>query len=513
MSKNNKDRNNNKNSKILKSIEKIGNALPHPFMIFIILSIFIMIISHFLQGTSVDFVNGRTGETEIVEVISLLNKDGINWMLNNMVSNFINFAPLGIVLVAMLGVSIAEWSGLIETALKKLLLGANPKILTPIVIFAAVMSNVAGDVGYVVVIPLGAMLFAEAGRNPLAGLAAAFAGVSAGFSANLIIGATDAQLSGITQTAIDSVGIDYTINATSNWFFMAVAAIMIIIIGTLITEKITIPNLGVYTGDLKIEKSKVTNAENKGLRNAGISLILFFLVLGLLTIPENALFRTLDESTGKMTLTTFLGQGIIGVIFFGFLIPSIVYGITTKKITSTKDMAVGFTEGMTSMSGFIFLAFFAAQFVKYFEYTNIATIISVNGALFLEKIGLTGIPLIIAFILLSAFLNLFLGSASAKWAIMAPIFVPMLFGVGLSPSLAQAAFRIGDSTTNIITPLMNYFAMIVVFAQKYDKKSGIGTVTSMMLPYSMILLLSWIALIIIFFVFNIPLGPGSFVAV
>ncbi|WP_100065321.1 AbgT family transporter [Miniphocaeibacter massiliensis] len=499
-------------SKFLRRIEKIGNAMPHPFMIFIIMSIAIMVISYFLQGTSVDFVNGRTGEKEVVEVVTLLNKDGINWMLNNMVDNFVSFAPLGVVLVAMLGVSISEWSGLIETALKKLLLGANPKILTPIIIFSGVMANVAGDVGYIVVIPLGALLFAEAGRNPIAGLAAAFAGVSAGFSANLLFGATDAQLSAITQTAADAVGLDVSITATSNWYFMAASAFMIVIIGTLITEKITVPTLGKYTGDFVVEKSEVTPLQSKGLRNAGIALLLIIIVIAICVIPENALFKTLDDN-GDLSLKAFLSQGIIGIIFFVFLIPSIVYGITTKKIKTTKDMAEGFTEGMKSMGGFIFLAFFAAQFVKYFEYTHIATIISVKGAHFLESVGFTGIPLIIAFIILSSFLNLFLGSASAKWAIMAPIFIPMLFGVGLSPSLAQAAYRIGDSSTNIITPLMNYFAMIVVFAQKYDKKSGVGTIISTMLPYSFILLISWIILLIIFYVFNIPLGPGTFIQV
>lgn len=505
-----KDKNQNEPKGFLKKVEKIGNALPHPSMIFVILCAIIIVISHFAAkyGAPVTYFDAKAGEEITTQAVSLLTRDGIYFMFNDMVSNFTGFAPLGVVLVTMLGVGVAEWTGLIETSLKKLLAGANPKILTALIVFAGVISNIASDAGYVVVIPLGAILFAEAGRHPIAGLAAAFAGVSAGFSANLVIGATDPMLSGITNEALTSAQMNYQIAPTANWFFMFASTFLIVILGTLVTHNIVEKNLGEYKGTYTKDDSSITDLENKGLRNAGIVLLIMLAISALLMFPENALFKSLDQY-GDFNLNGFLSKGFIGLIFLLFLFPAIAYGKTTGKIKTTDDLAKAFASGMTSMAGFLVLAFFAAQFVSYFNYTNLGTILSVRGAELLQRLNFTGLPLVVAFVLLSAFLNLFMGSASAKWAIMAPVFIPMMAKVGLSPELTQAAYRIGDSTTNIISPLMNYFAMVVVFAKRYDEDSGIGTIISTMLPYSMIFLLGWIALLVVWFVFNIPLGPGA----
>lgn len=497
----------------LKSVERLGNALPHPAMIFVILSIIIAIVSAIVAslGTTVTYFDAKAGKEITIEAISLLNADGLRYVFNSAVSNFTGFAPLGTVLVAMLGVGVAEWSGLLEISLKKLLTGANPRLLTVVVVFAGVISNIASNAGYVVVIPLGAIVFANAGRHPIAGLAAAFAGVSGGFSANLVLGTTDPLLAGITNEALRSVGIDYQIAPTANWYFMMASTILITILGTLVTEKIVEKNLGTYTGEYAPDKSEVSPLETKALKNAGISLMIFVVIMGFLMFPQNALFRTLDEETGKMTLDVFMKSGLMVMILLLFFIPGVAFGKTTGKIKDSRDIVKAMTSAMESMGAYLVLIFFASQFVKYFNYTNLGTIISVKGADLLQSIGFTGLPLIIAFVILSAFLNLFMGSASGKWGIMAPIFVPMMMRLNLSPELTQAAYRIGDSITNIITPLMSYFAMIVMFAQKYDEESGLGTLISTMLPYSIVFLIGWTALMAVWYLLDLPLGPGAFI--
>ena len=419
------------------------------------------------------------------------------------------FAPIGTVLVAMLGVGVSENSGLFSATLKSLLSDVSPTLLTVAVVFTGIMSNIASDAGYVVVIPLGAMIFAAAGRNPLAGIAAAFAGVSGGFSANLLLGTTDPLLTNITNEALKAVGMDLKIAVTCNYYFLFASTFLITIVGTFVTTKIVEKNLGEYKGTYKADHKPLTDLEKKGLRNALISLIIFVIIMALMMFPKNAPLKSIDENTGFLNLNKFLEYGLIPAMMLLFLVPGYVYGKTVGTIKSSHDLIDAMTKSMAGMGGFLVLAFFAAQFVEYFSKTNLALILAKNGAEFLQSIHLKGLPLLLMFILLTAFLNLFMGSASAKWAIMAPIFVPMMAELGLSPALTQVAYRIGDSSTNIITPLMSYFAMIVVFMQKYDKDAGLGTLTSMMLPYSLAFLLSWSGLMIIWYLLGLPLGPGA----
>ena len=432
----------------LKGVEVVGNKLPHPAIIFAILSVIVIIVSYFAakSGMSVTYFDAKAGEEVTKEAVSLLNWDGLRYIFNSATDNYTGFAPLGTVLVAMLGVGVAENSGLFDSTLKKLLSNVNPTVLSATVVFAGVMSNIASDAGYLVVVPLGALIFANAGRHPLAGIAAAFAGVSGGFSANLILGTTDPLLTNITNEALRAGGIDMELAATCNWYFLFVSTFLITIVGTLVTNKIVEKNLGEYHGTYQVDENPLTELEIKGLRNALIALIIFVAIMAFLMFPAGAPFRELEEGKNAMTLKHFLGHGLI---------------------------------------------------------------LAKNGADFLESIGLNGLPLLLMFILLSAFLNLFMGSASAKWAIMAPIFVPMMYNLGLSPALTQVAYRIGDSSTNIITPLMSYFAMIVVFMQKYDKDSGLGTLTSMMLPYSMCFLVGWSLLMIVWYLVGLPVGPEA----
>ncbi|MGP1444177.1 MAG: AbgT family transporter [Treponema sp.] len=504
-------------SGFLKGVEKIGNKLPHPAMLFFILSIVVVIVSALAEtfGAPVTYFDAKKGKDVTIKALSLLNVEGFRYMLNSATKNFTGFAPLGTVLVAMLGIGVAEWTGLINTSLKKLLSNINPRLLTAVVVFAGIMSNIASDAGYVVVIPLGAIVFANAGRHPLAGLAAAFAGVSGGFSANLLLGTTDPLLTGITIEALHNAGIDISLDPTCNWYFMIVSTFLLTIVGTLITEQIVEKNLGTYNGDYKPDDMPVSAEETKALKLAGISILIITILLvigmfGLPGLPSLAILSEIDPKTGASSLSNFMHGGLLPAILILFLVPGLVYGKTLGKIKKSNDLVKGMTHGMSSMGGYLVLAFFAAQFVSYFGKTNLGTIISVNGANFLKSIGFTGLPLIIAFVIISAFLNLFIGSASAKWGIMAPIFVPMMVNLGLSPALTQVAYRIGDSSTNIITPLMSYFAMIVVFVKKYDEDAGLGTLISMMLPYSIAFLLSWLVLMIIWYVTGLPLGPGAF---
>lgn len=513
MSQKHKPANSAKGRGLLGKVETLGNKLPHPVVIFIMLAIILIAISELAAraGLNVTYFDPRTGEDTTVQAVSLFNGTGLSYIFTNAVSNFTGFAPLGTVLVAMLGVGVAEWSGLIGNALKKLIKSVPHALLTAVVVFAGIISNIASDAGYVVVIPLGAIVFAGAGRHPIAGLAAAFAGVSGGFSANLLIGPTDALLTGITNAALDSAGVNYQMAVTGNWYFMIASTFVLTIVGTWLTDRIIEPRLGEYTGSFMPDDAPLTEGENRGLRNAGLALLAFVILMGFLMVPANAPLRSLNEATGQMTLDNFLSHGLIFAIFLLFTIPGIVYGKTVGKLNNSHDFVESMTESMKSMGGYIVLAFFAAQFINYFAYTNLGTILSVNGAEFLESIGFTGMPLIVAFIVVAAFMDLFLGSASAKWAIMAPIFVPMMFQLGLTPELTQTAYRIADSVVNIITPLMSYFPMVLVFMQRYDKKSGLGTLISTMLPYSIAFFFAWVGLLIIWYVFGLPLGPGAFV--
>ncbi|MGL5478717.1 MAG: AbgT family transporter [Clostridium sp.] len=498
---------------ILNGIEKVGNALPHPATIFILLCAGLVLLSAVLakMGVNVTYTGVDSHTMEVKEmtanVISLLSPDGIRFMFESAVSNFTGFAPLGTVLVALLGVGVAEGTGLIGTLLRKLVTSTPKRLITVVVVFAGIISNIASDAGYVILIPLGAIVFLSFGRHPLAGLAAAFAGVSGGFSANIIFGPTDALLSGISQEAAASVVPGYEVGIASNWYFLIASTVLITIVGTIITEKIVEPRLGEYKGKKQIEKVEgISKEEKRGLLFSGVALLIFAIFMAILVVPEGSPLR--NPETGEILKSPFMSS-MVAIISLAFMIPGIAFGIGKGEIRNDKQVVSLMSKSMASMGGYIVLVFFAAQFVAYFNYTKIGTVVAVNGADFLKNIGLTGVPLIIAFIAVSAFINLFMGSASAKWAIMAPVFIPMFMDLGYTPELIQMAYRIGDSSTNIISPLMTYFALIVAFAEVYDEDTGIGTLISTMVPYSIGFLICWSILLVAWFLLGLPLGPGA----
>lgn len=499
-------------NKFLDFVEAGGNKLPHPVTLFFILCLVIVAVSWICakMGASVTYtaLDRKTMEIseQTLEVKSLLSAEGIRYIFNSMVTNFTGFAPLGTVLVALIGIGVCEGSGLMSAVLRKVVTSTPKKAITAVVVLLGVMSNIASDAGYVVLVPLGALIFLSFKRHPLAGLAAAFAGVSGGFSANLLLSTTDPLLSGLTTEAARLMRPDYFVNPASNYYFMFVSTFIITIIGTFITERIVEPRLGEYKGEVEdTHAGDLTDLERKGLRAATISVVVYIAIMLVLMLPQNAILRE------NGLLKSFTSHGLVPALMFFFLIPGLVYGRVTKKINSDKDIANMMGKALAGMGGYLALVFVSAQFVAYFNYTHLGTYIAVEGAAGLEAIGFTGLPLIIGFILVSAFINLFMGSASAKWAIMAPVFVPMLMQLGYSPEFTQVAYRIGDSSTNIISPLMSYFAMIVAFAQKYDKDSGMGTLISIMLPYSICFLIGWTLLLVVWYTFNLPIGPDAFI--
>lgn len=502
-------------AKSLVGIETVGNKLPNPAAIFVILSLIVIVISEIAArvGLNAEYLGFRDGQQTMMNVkaVSLMNTDGIRVMFTKAVGNFTSFAPLGTVLVAMLGVGVADSTGLIGVALKALVLRTPKRIISAVVVFAGIMSNMASDAGYVILIPLGAMIFMSMGRHPLAGLAAGFAGVSAGFSANIVISTLDPLLSGISTSAAQIINSDYVVIPTSNYYFMLASVPFLTIIGAIITDKIVEPMLGEYKGKIIAtdDNMGISAEEKKGLKWAFVSGAIFFIIMAICVIPTNGILR---GPNGEFLTSPFI-SAIVPIMALAFFIPGVCYGIPTGTIKGHKDVIKYMSDAMSSMGLYMVLSFFAAQFVFYFSYSNLGTILSVNGAEFLKNSGFTGIQLVIAFVIVTAFLNLFIGSASAKWSIMAPVFIPMLMQIGYTPEFVQLTYRIGDSVTNIISPLLPYFAMVIVFANKYDvegeEPAGLGTIVSMMLPYSMIFLVFWTLLLIIWFMIGLPIGIGG----
>ena len=492
----------NRFARVLDNIEVVGNKLPHPATLFLMMAVLVALLSWWASAVGLQATHPATGE--VIAVKNLLSADGIRWIYTNVESNFVKFPPLALVLVIMVGIGVAEGSGLFTVLVRQLVLGAPPKLITAAIVTAGIFSHLASEVGYVILIPLGAMIFHALGRHPMAGFAAAFAGVSAGFGSNFLIGSVDPILAGLSTSAAQIIDPAININPMVNYYFMVVSAIMVIVVGTWITEKIVEPRLGKYSGnEAALEIEQITPLEKKGLRWAGVGTLIFIAVMAWTIIPENGLFR--DPDTGGILKSPFFSGIIVGLLLL-FFVPGIIYGIIVKTIKNDKDVVKHMTSSMQGMGGYIVLVFFAAQFIYWFNYSNLGLVVAIDGAQFLSQIGFTGIPLILSFLLLSAFLNMFMGSASAKWAIMAPVFVPMFMILGYHPGLTQAAFRIGDSVTNVITPMMSYFALIVTYAQRYDEKNGIGTIISLMIPYTVIFMLVWAVIMTIWMLLGIPVG-------
>ncbi len=501
--------------RILTRVASVGNRLPDPLTFFVLLTLMVVLASVIFDGASAEVMQ-RTGKVEVKTVGSLLSSEGIRWMFLNAIKNFINFAPLGPVLAVMIGIGIAERTGFITMGLRVLVASVPRSLITATLVFAGVMSSMVADAGYVVLTPLGAVLFAGLGRHPLAGLAAAFAGVSGGFSANLLVTGLDPLLARLTDQAAKTIDPDYAVTAVSNYYFMVASTFLITIVGTLVTVKVVEPMLGKWNPEDGEEGAAAQSAgepsaeERRAFKVSMVVAVVMAVLIAMLAILESSPLRDVitPQQPAVDALHSFF-ESIEILILLLFMVPGIVYGVMMGKIKNDKDLAKMASAAMAAMGAYIVLAFVAGQFVAYFNHTNLGSVTAVKGADLLKTLGLTGIPLILAFMVVAMMMNLFVGSASAKWAFMAPIFVPMLMMMGISPEAVQASYRVGDSVTNIITPLMPYLPIIIVFAQKYDRKAGLGTLIAAMLPYSVAFAIAWTIMLIAWLLLGVPLGPGA----
>ncbi len=497
-------------AKALDLIEIAGNKLPDPAILFLVLMIVVWLLSALMANMTFTEIDPRTGEA--VDIINQLTGPALAEFLASMVSVFMGFAPLGIVLVAMLGVGVAEHSGFINAGLKYLLSLTPSKLLTPMLILVAIVSHTATDAGYVLVIPLGGVIFYAAGRHPLAGIAAAFAGVSGGFSANFVPSGIDPLLQGFTQAAARIIDPVIELNPLNNWFFTSASCLLIVGLGWYLTDKIVEPRLNrTAPVDKDIEDEPKMDAleshEKKAFWFSSAAMIVGLLGLFLWVYPENSAMRSPQGDVASFAAP--LMKSIVPLIFLVFLLPGVIYGFMVKTYKDSKDLIASMSKAMSGMSYYVVMAFFCALFIDAFGKSNIGALLALKGASGLQAMELPAEVTIVGIVVLTAFVNLMVGSASAKWALIGPIMVPMLMQLNISPDLTQAAYRVGDSVSNIVTPLMPYFPLVVVFCQRYVKKTGIGTLVAMMIPYSAVFLVSWTIFLIIYWKLGIPLGLQS----
>lgn len=510
-------------------VERTGNRLPDPVFIFLWLIAALIVISVLasLLGWSALHpaeVDEATGAPRTISAISLLSAENIARLWVDMPETFTHFHPLGYVLVVMLGAGVAERAGLFGTAMRAGVRNAPKALLTPIVALVAMMGNLAADAAYVVLIPLAGVIFAAAGRHPIAGIGAGFAGVSGGFSANLLPGQLDALLFGITEAAIEAVFGEWQANIAGNWYFIAAMTVVFLPVIWYVTDKIIEPRLGRYIppsaaertaagqpGENEAVDAPLTPVERKGLGRAGLAAL--FVVALWIFFAVGPGTPLIDETAAAEARLTPFYQSLVAGFFMLFLLSGWAYGNATKTIGDHRDLVKMMSDSMADLAYYLVLAFAAAHFVAMFGWSNLGLILAVHGADGLRTMALPA-PLLLAMIVLfSALLNLFIGSASAKWALLAPVLVPMLILLGISPEMSTAAYRVGDSATNIITPLMVYFPLILIFCQRWQKDFGIGSLAAMMLPYSIGLLVTGLALVIGWVALDVPLGPGASVYV
>lgn len=496
-------------TRALDKVEVVGNKLPDPAIIFLFCLIVVWVLSAIMSQFAWDAIDPRTGEAIIVQ--NLLTGDSLADFLSRMVTIFTSFAPLGVVLVAMLGVGVAEHSGFISAGLKRMLDATPRTLLTPMVVLVAIVSHTATDAGYVLVIPLAGVIFYAMGRHPLAGIAAAFAGVSGGFCANFIPSAIDPLLQSFTQEAARIIDPTIQINPLNNWAFNSASTLLIVGIAWYLTDKVIEPRLK----DVEVDGNssdipkfeELDKKQIKALRVSASVMLLGVIALVAILVPESSPMRDAEGA-----LTSFqapIMQSIVPIIFLLFLLPGVVYGYMAGVYTSSKDMIYSMTKAMNGMSYYIVMAFFCALFIDAFGKSNLGALLAIEGAQLLQAMQLPSMVTIVGIIFLTAFVNLFVGSSSAKWALLGPIFVPMLMQLNISPDLTQIAYRIGDSSSNIITPLMPYFPLVVIYCQRYVKGTGIGTLLSLMLPYSICIILAWTVFLLIYWSLGIPLGIQS----
>lgn len=495
--------------RLLDGIERGGNRLPDPVVLFLWLCLAVMLASALAAAAGLAAINPATGQP--VTAVNLFSAEMIRKLLTEMPKTLTGFPPLGTVLVVMLGVGVAEKSGLIAVSLSALVRAVRqPWLLTAVVVFAGVSSSLAADAGYVVLIPLAGAVFAAAGRHPVAGISAAFAGVSGGYSANLLVTSLDPLLAGITQSATALIDPAYSVSIPGNLFAMQALVPLLTLIGTVICLRVIEPRLGAWGNPHKlvVTSGETTPAERRGLRRAGWTVVAVIAALWALAGWGGAPLRDPAAATPADALVPFYNS-LVALTGIAMLLLGLAFGTGAGTVRSQADAIAMVADSMRDMALYIVLAFTAAHFIALFAWSNLGTLLAISGADTLKASGLSGLPLLLGLVVITAAINLFVASASAKWAILSTVFVPMFMLVGITPEATQLAYRLGDSSTNIITPVMAYFPLVLIAARKYLPEFGIGSMVALMLPYSLAFLVASLAFLALWLGLDLPLGPGT----
>ena len=499
----------------INKVEIVGNKMPHPFWVFTFFALFILILSFIMSkmNISVEYF-AQDGSLKLASVRNLLDKEGIRYIFQKIPTIYSTFAPLSLVMIMMISIGFLEKTGMLHALIKKTLLNVNPSWVIAIIALVGINGNIASDAAPIVIPALAAGIFKSMGKNPWIGIIVGYVSSFGGFSANFFIAGTDVLLSGITESV--SGGIDSPYHPLINWYFMIAATVVLTIVTVIVTKLFTEKRLSDYDNQMASTNNNtiegtVSAEENRGLKYCAIASIIFIALLLLLTLPKGSVFRADD---GSILPSSPLMKSIISLLFFFFFTNAIVYGKTSGSVKSLKEIPALMTKGMIDGTSFLVVAFPASIFIHLFNLSNIPVIIGVNLGNFLKFINMSGLPLIIAFILVCAIFNLVMTSGSAKWLILAPIFIPVMSVIGISPAMAQLAYRIGDSSTNIISPVASYIPVIMGYLAMYNDKNkevGIGTIVSLTLPYSIAYLISLVSLLAFWYFLNIPIGPGTYI--
>lgn len=490
----------------LKWLERVGNKLPNPAILFLILFLILGVLSYFFHILGWSAVNPKTND--LIYVKSLISAEGLDWLLTNLVKNYINFPPLGMIVVLTFGLGVASETGLLETLIHHSMHHIPARYVTFAVVLVSLMSHIASDAAIVIMPPLAAMLFYSLGRHPLAGFACSLAAIYSGFTANILIVTTDVLLSGITTQAIRIIDPTLTVSPIDNWYFMSFSVFYLAIITTFITEKFVEPRLGPYHKNAAAGQETLTDVtpeQSKALRHAGIAALIYIAVLVLLAFPENGILR---NPTTHSLLGSPLLRGVVPLLCGFLLTVGVTYGVSLGKIKNADDMIRCMTQAVKGLAGFLVMAFFIAQFIAAFGWTNLASVIAMNGALFLQHIGVTGLPALLCFMLFGQFLGIFMSSGSAVWALLSTVFVPMFMLLGYHPAFIQVAFRAGDGALNTVALVNPFLPLFLEVIRKYNPVSGIGTYLALMMPYAAGFMFMWYVLFIFWYLMGWPVGPG-----
>jgi len=492
---------------VLSAVERVGNKLPHPFVLFIILAGVVIVVSALLSFFGITAVNPKTGAE--VAVKSLVSGPGLEFMLTSVVSNFVNFPPLGLILVVMFGIGLADKVGLMSTLMQVSVAKAPPALLTFAVFMAGICGSIASDANYLILIPLAAMVYHSVGRHPIAGAAAAYAAAGAGFDASLFITVGDALFAGITTEAAQLVDPTAYVSPVDNYYFVACSVFVLAIAGTLIIDRVVEPRLNRTLPmskhvEVEVTRPSLTDEERRGLKRVGLVTLAYIALVALAVVPEASPLRNPE---GGLIPSPFL-KSLVPLMFGYFVAIGLAYGLTTGRITSAKDVPDRMAEAARDLAPTLVLFFAISQFIAYFKWSELGQFIAIEGSNVLQATGFTGLPLVGAFIAMSAVLNVFMTSGSAQWALMAPVFVPMLMMIDFDPAFVLAMFRIGDSSTNIISPMSPYFSVALVYMQRYRPDMGLGTLVATMLPLAVAFLLAWSAFLMLWLSLGLPIGPG-----